>query len=250
MLVTISCPPPTIERPWSINIFCGGLATYTAIKCIVLFLNCVLRGQSLQYVLVYNLTNMHAMSHRSDFFACSSRANIWESAFCFTITLLSAVSQVILPRVLIPTALSDSKIFNHSFLEVVISSKHEGVFIRDCSDLTLQIIFDASWASMNVGSKRPIVWNNSRHVSSWRFYMHCAIEETGCPGIICMVCHQVLRHPSEHGTSSMGKHLLATAHIAKLNKLTVSEVTELLVKWSKKQLWCSYSGKEVEESQY
>jgi len=45
--------------------------------------------------------------------------------------------------------------------------------------------------------------------------------------MICIVCHQVLCHPSEHGTSSKGKHLLAKAHIAKLNELTESEVTEL-----------------------
>jgi len=109
----------------------------------------------------------------------------------------------------------------------MISSKNECVFIHDLSDLTLQIIFDAWWASMNVGSKRPIEWKNSRHVPSWRFYLHCGIEETGSPGIICIVCHQVLCHPSEHGTSSMGKHLLAKAHIAKLNELTESEVTEL-----------------------
>jgi hypothetical protein len=57
--------------------------------------------------------------------------------------------------------------------------------------------------------------------------LHCGIEETGRPGIICIVCHQVLRHPSEHGTSSMGKHLLAKAHIAKLNELTETEVTKL-----------------------
>jgi len=80
---------------------------------------------------------------------------------------------------------------------------------------------------MNESSKRPIVWNNSRHVPSWRFSLHCGIEETGSPGIICIVCHQVPRHPSEHGTSSMGKHLLPKAHITKLNKLTESEVTEL-----------------------
>jgi len=80
---------------------------------------------------------------------------------------------------------------------------------------------------MNVGSKRPIAWKNSRHAPSWRFYLHCGMEENGSPGIICIVCHQVLRHPSEHGTSSMGKHLLAKAHIAKLNELTELEVTEL-----------------------
>jgi len=121
----------------------------------------------------------------------------------------------------------DTLSLNTSLLDVMISSKNECVIIRDLSDLTLQIIFDAWWASMNVGSKRPVAWKNSRHAPSWRFYLHCGIEETGSPGIIYIVCHQVLRHPSEHGTSSMGKHLLAKAHIAKLNKLTESEVTEL-----------------------
>jgi len=109
----------------------------------------------------------------------------------------------------------------------MITSKNERVFIGDLSDLTLQIIFDAWWVSMNVDSKRPIAWNNSRHAPSWQFYLHCGIEETGSPGIICIVCHQVLCHPSEHGASSMGKHLLAKAHIAKLNELTESEVTQL-----------------------
>jgi hypothetical protein len=123
--------------------------------------------------------------------------------------------------------MSDTQSLNTSLLEVMISSKNEGVFIRDLSDLTLQIIFDAWWASMNLGSERLIAWNNSRHEPSWRFYLHCGIEETGSPGIICIVCHQVLHHPSEHGTSSMGKHLRAKAHISKLNELTESEVTEL-----------------------
>jgi hypothetical protein len=121
----------------------------------------------------------------------------------------------------------DTISFNTSLLEVMISSKNKRVFIRDLSDLTLQIIFDTWWASMNVGSKWPIAWNDSRHAPSWRFYLRCGIDESGSPGIICIVCHQVLCHLSEHGTSSMGKHLLATAHIAKLNELTESEVTEL-----------------------
>jgi hypothetical protein len=123
--------------------------------------------------------------------------------------------------------MSDTQSLNTSLLEVMISSKNERVFIRDLSDLILQIILDAWWASMNVGSKRPIGWNNSRHAPLWRIYFHCGIEETGSPGIICIICHQVRHHPLEHGTSSMGKHLLAKAHIAKLNELTESEVTEL-----------------------
>jgi len=40
-----------------------GSKCYTAINCIMLFLNGVLRGQSLQFVLVFNFTNMDAMSY-------------------------------------------------------------------------------------------------------------------------------------------------------------------------------------------
>jgi len=123
--------------------------------------------------------------------------------------------------------MSWTKSLNTSLLEVIISSKNERVCICDFRDLTLQIIFDAWWASIKVGSKQLIAWNASRHVPLGRFYLHCGIEESGSPGIIGIVCHQVLRHPSEHGTSSIGKHLLAKAHIAKLNELTESEVTEL-----------------------
>jgi len=137
------------------------------------------------------------------------------------------VTQIELRRVQFPTMMSDTKSQNTSLLEVVISSTNERGFIRDLSDLTLKIVFDAWWASMNVASKPPIAWNNSKYAASWRFYLHCGIEETGSPGIICIVCHQVLRHPSEHGTSSTGKYLLAKAHIAKLNELTVSKLTKL-----------------------
>jgi len=51
-LVMILHPPPTIEHPQSINNFCGGLERYTAMYCIVMLLNQVLPGQSLQSVLV------------------------------------------------------------------------------------------------------------------------------------------------------------------------------------------------------
>ena len=71
---------------------------------------------------------------------------------------------------------------------------------------------------MNVGSKRTIDWNDSRQAHSWRFYLHCGIEDTGSPGIINIISHQVLPHPSEHGTSSVWKHLLAKGHITRLDK--------------------------------
>jgi len=80
---------------------------------------------------------------------------------------------------------------------------------------------------MNVDSKCPILWKNCGHAPSWGFNLHCGIEETASHGIICIVSHLVLWHPSEYGASSMRKHLLAKVHIAKLNKLTESEVSEL-----------------------
>jgi len=150
-----------------------------------------------------------------------------EPAVWFVVSLPSAVFRVRIPSFLILTAMSDSQSLNISLLEVMISSKNKRVFIRDLSNLTLQIIFEAWRASMNLDLKQPIAWHNSRHAPSWRFYSHGGIEETASPGIICIICHQVLRHPSGHETSSMGKHSLAKAHIAKLNKLTESEVTEL-----------------------
>jgi hypothetical protein len=128
-----------------------------------------------------------------------------------------AFTRIELRRVQFPTAMANTKSLTTSLQEVMISSTNECVFIGDLFYLTLQIIFDAWWASMNVGSKQPIAWTKSRHAPSWQFYLHCGIQETGNPGIICIVCDQVLRHPSEYGTSSMGKHLLAKAHIAKLN---------------------------------
>jgi len=123
--------------------------------------------------------------------------------------------------------MSNSQLLNSLLLDVTISSKHLLLFICDLSDLTLQIIFDAWWASMNVGSKHSIVWNSSRHAPLWGFYLDCGIKKTASPGIIWIICHQVLRHPSEYGTSSMGQRLLANVLIAKLTELIESEVSEL-----------------------
>jgi len=127
------------------------------------------------------------------------------------------VTQVELPRAQYTNAMSDTNCLITLLLEVMISSKNERVFIPDLSNLTVQIIFNASWASMNVGLKLHIAWNNYKYAPSWGFYLHCRIGETSCPGFICIICHQVLRYPSDYGTSSMGKYLLANAHIAKLN---------------------------------
>jgi hypothetical protein len=80
---------------------------------------------------------------------------------------------------------------------------------------------------MNVGSKHSNVWKNRRPVSLWQFVLQDGIELTGSPGIICLVYHQVLHHQLEFETSSMGKYLLAKAHIPKLNNVTESEVTKL-----------------------
>jgi len=107
------------------------------------------------------------------------------------------------------------------------ASENQHGIIRNLSDLAMQIMFNGWWASIHVSRKQPFAWNTSIHVASWQFYLYCRIEATGSPGIICIMCHHVLLHLPEHGTSSMGKHLLAKAHMAKINKFTMSEVTEL-----------------------
>jgi len=124
-------------------------------------------------------------------------------------------------------AMSDSKCFNTSLLEVMISSKTKHVCIRDLRDVTLQIISGAWWALMNVCAKYPIVGNNSKNAAVWRFYLHWGMEENSSACGICIACHCVLRHPSDGGTSSMGKHLVTQSHIAKVFKSTESEGSEL-----------------------
>jgi len=106
---------------------------------------------------------MHALSHRSEIFAVSCRVNIYAAAVYLTVSLLSAVFPVGLPGMQIVTAMSDSKSLNISLPGVLISSKNQHVFIRDLGDLSLQIIFDAWWASIHIGSKPPIPSNDSRH---------------------------------------------------------------------------------------
>jgi hypothetical protein len=55
---------------------CQGSERYTAINCIMPFQHGVLRSQSLQSVLEFNFTNVHAKSYWSDYFHCSCRVNI------------------------------------------------------------------------------------------------------------------------------------------------------------------------------
>jgi hypothetical protein len=136
-------------------------------------------------------------------------------------------SQVKISSIQITMAMSDSQLLNTSLQEVMISSNNERVLIHDLNDHTLPIIFHTWWAFLNVGSKHSVAWNTARHAPLWQLYLHYCIEQTGSPGIICIVSHQVLPHPSEHETCSMGKYLLAKAPIAKLHKLTKSEVTKL-----------------------
>jgi len=109
----------------------------------------------------------------------------------------------------------------------MISFKNEFIFIRELSYLALQVLFHDWWASIDLSSKHPIAWNNSWYAPLWCFYLHCGIEKTSIPDTIFIICHQVLQHQSKHGTSSMGKQVLAKACIAKLNEITESEVTKV-----------------------
>jgi hypothetical protein len=123
--------------------------------------------------------------------------------------------------------MSNLKSIHAWLLEVLIYSENEPIFFCDVNNLTLQIIFDTRWTAMNMDSKLTIPLNNSRNAPSSQVYLGCRIEETSCPRIRCIICHQILYHPSENGTSSMGKHMLPKAHIAMLHESMESVVSEL-----------------------
>jgi hypothetical protein len=163
----ISCLACIIERPLSINSFGGCWAHYLSMNSIVLFVNWVLRCQSLKFVIVYNFTNIHAMSYNFDLYACSCRVNIEEPAVGITIPLLFAVSRVGSPRILLITTMSNAKPVHTSLLKVMIPSKHQCCVVCNLRDRTFHILLDAWWCSKNEGSKRPIACNNSRLALSW-----------------------------------------------------------------------------------
>jgi hypothetical protein len=85
-LITMNLLAACIVKNKSVNIasasynwaptVCPGSKCYAAIHCSMLFLNGGLCGQSLQSVLVFNITTMHAMLDWSDYFACSCRVDI------------------------------------------------------------------------------------------------------------------------------------------------------------------------------
>jgi hypothetical protein len=56
--------------------------------------------------------------------------------------------------------MSESKSFNTSLIEVMISHKTECIFIHELSDHPFQIIFDDLWASTNIGMRHSIAWND------------------------------------------------------------------------------------------
>jgi hypothetical protein len=74
------------------------------------------------YLLVFNFTTMHAMSHRSDLFlTCSSIVNNSELAFYLTITYPFTVTQIEIPRVQFPTMMSDKTSLNTSLPDILMS---------------------------------------------------------------------------------------------------------------------------------
>ena len=87
---------------------------------------------------------------------CSSKVNAYKPALYFAVTLCLTATKVEFSSLNITTTMSDSQSLNTSLLVVMISSKNDGICIRDLNDLTLQIISEALWACRNAGSKRLI----------------------------------------------------------------------------------------------
>lgn len=123
-----------------------------------------------------------------------------------------------------------------STLEVICASNGEEVFVRDTTDKTLQMTFDAWWSEMEVVTKKPVYWKGQKTAKAWEFYKQCALTENGSPSIVCIVCHKLLSHPAMTGTSAMSKHLTAREHVAKLNDLASSTGGGLLGKHADQQV--------------
>jgi hypothetical protein len=75
------------------------------------------------------------------------------------------------------------------------------------------------------GSKHTIGGSNYRHTPLWHFYFKCITVEVSIPCILWIICHQVLRYPSEYVIGIMGKDSIAKVQIGYLHKLTDSNVT-------------------------
>jgi hypothetical protein len=139
------------------------------------------------YLLEFNISNLHAMSHRSDVvLAFTSTINIEDPAFHQTVTCHLTVTEVQLSGIYYPTAMLNTQSSNPLFLVVMISSKNQLDFIRDLKDLTFQIFFDAWWASMIIVTMRTNGSNNSKHAPEWQLYLHYGIEETSSLGNRCI----------------------------------------------------------------
>lgn len=136
------------------------------------------------------------------------------------------VSQVKLCSFQIPTTMLHSKSANTSLPQVMMTSRNQGIFVRDLSDVTFQIISYDWLAFMNVSLKRSRTWDSPGHEPDWRFNLHCQIRETRNTSYICTVWHELLRPPSAHQTGSMGQHSPAKALIAKWKEFSDSQVSE------------------------
>jgi len=104
----------------------------------------------------------------------------------------------------------------------MISPRNERIFIRDLSDLTLPISFDAWWDSMNVGWNYPIAWIESSYASSRVMYLHCGIEETRQPWI-----HMYRLSSSTSPSIRTGNQIIVEPVAAQSSNLKVEQVNRV-----------------------
>jgi hypothetical protein len=152
MLVMISHLPHTVEHPRLENNFFQRLRTG---HCNLL--HCAVPTSSFtQWLLAIcpfiqiHITACNVL--QTWLFCLWLGVSIYEPAVSYTVTLCSVVFRVELPNFHILTTMSDLKSLITYMHEVMNSSKNEHLFVHVLSHLTLPNIFDASLASMNVGS--------------------------------------------------------------------------------------------------
>jgi len=179
ILVKMFHTPPTIEQAQIINNVYSSSVSYTAMKCIALLLNCVVHSLSFQYILVYNFANMHAMSHRSDFFCLQLKSNNLRTPILpyYNVTFVS------LSRVIVQRSSANHDV-GFKIIEYLIVTVYDIFQNWSCVYLWFEqpYITKHLWCEVHFNECRfeMSYWlENSSHSLLWKFYLHCRMENNG-----------------------------------------------------------------------
>ena len=117
------------------------------------------------------------------------------------------------------------------------------VYIRSPVDRQLMDAFDIWHVSCNWKPEKEnnrkygkLNWDSTKYSQSWEMFEQCAFVKDGYPQISCIVCLNLMQHPSINGNKTMNDHVEGAVHkknIAKLklkHKAPDGNIVDLLAK--------------------